>query len=414
MLKSKWIFLLLLLSCNTSLWSQVKSSVDSADKAIGKKLFSDTAKKVGSTNILDTLKQGSTEISNSKVKSALQLEIEKIKLNYNIPELAYGAIFNDSIKMEEVIGFKRKSNNDTSASIKIVANTSDLFHIGANTKSFTSYLIFKLIKSNQLKLENKLTDILPELAPIMRKEFSNITIAQLLSHRAGLQVFASGEEFKRIPKLSGTLTERRLGFCKWVLKFQRITNKSFVYSNAGYVVLASVIEKLTNQKFEDYAKAIFLSDFGIRINFGWPNLYDNQPWGHWIQNDSLTALGPDHPFQLDSIFTASGDLHLSLKDYLNFIREQVKGLNGQSALLSQKDFETMHYGMPEYAMGWGNFTNSSTHISALDGSAGTFYAHCIIIKEKKISVVVLTNTGDQNAVEGIYKIRDLIIKSYLK
>jgi D-alanyl-D-alanine carboxypeptidase len=414
-------------------FAQQKTSVDSAYKAVAPKLFSDAEKKdlpakpaaavkdslaAPSPNIDISSNKANTEVYNTtKSEGLFYSEIDKIRTEYNVPELAYAVIYNDSIKVENVIGTKRLVMKTDSVAISIPAAQSDLFHLGANTKAITAYLIMKLAKNNVLKLSTKLIEVFPDFKGVIRAEFDNITIENLLSHRAGVQVFDAGEDFKRIPVFKGSMIEKRKAFSKWVLKFQRIVNKAktFTYSNAGYTILSSVIEAYTKENFETYATKTMQADFGVALQFGWPNnINGNQPWGHWLLNDSLVSLSPEHPYHLDSLFSAAGDGNMSLGDYTKFIKEQMSGLNGNSSLLSQKEFEYMHYAYPEYALGWGNFTNKDNHISAHDGSAGTFYAHTIIIKEKKIAVVVLSNSGVTKSIDGIYKTRDFLIKKYLK
>jgi D-alanyl-D-alanine carboxypeptidase len=428
----------LLLFCTTILisipfFAQQKTSVDSTYKAVAPKLFSDAEKKdlpakpvaavkdslaAPSPNINISTNKTDTEVSSTtKNEGLFYTEIDKIRTEYNIPELAYAVIYNDTVKVENVIGTKRLVVKTDSVALSIPAAQLDLFHLGANTKAITAYLIMKLAKNNVLKLSTKLIEVFPDFKGVVRSEFENITIENLLSHRAGVQVFDAGEDFKRMPIFKGSIIEKRKAFAKWVLKFQRIVNKAktFTYSNAGYTILAAVIEAYTKENFETYAIKTMQTDFGVALQFGWPNNIDNnQPWGHWLLNDSLVSLSPEHPYHLDSLFSAAGDGTMSLGDYTKFIKEQMRGLNGHSNLLSQKEFEYMHYAYPEYALGWGNFTNKDNHISAHDGSAGTFYAHTIIIKEKKIAVVVLSNSGITKSIDGIYKTRDFLIKKYLK
>jgi D-alanyl-D-alanine carboxypeptidase len=434
-----FLFIGLIYLSSIKLNAQQKTSVDSAYKALAPKLFSDTAKTNPNVekpvsapdklNLIDTYQPkpvvnntAADDLYNKKNKAVFFDDINKIRIDFNIPELAYSVIYDDTVKIENVIGIQQKTMEvkvDDSQSVAnvIPSGQKDLFHLGANTKAITAYLIMKLVKQNQLKLNNKLIDIFPDFKGIIKTEFDAITIENLLSHRAGVQVFATGEDFKRMPKFTGNMTEKRKAFAKWVLKFQRIAekSKSFTYSNAGYVILAAVIESITKENFETYAIKTMQQDFSIDLHFGWPNVINSsQPWGHWLLNDSLVGLSPEHPYRLDSIFTAAGDATMSLGDYTQFIKEQMKGLNGKSTLLSQKEFELMHYAYPEYALGWANYTNKDNHISAHDGSAGTFYAHAIIIKEKKIAVVVLSNSGVTKSIDGIYKTRDFLIKQYLK
>ena len=82
----------------------------------------------------------------------LEIKIDSLRVKYNIPAIAYGIIRNDSVLVEHVTGFR---NIET----KEKASPNDLFHIGSNTKAFTSFLAGKLIEKGLISWNTKFFDL---------------------------------------------------------------------------------------------------------------------------------------------------------------------------------------------------------------------------------------------------------------
>ena len=80
------------------------------------------------------------------------------------------------------------------------------------------------------------------------------SLADLLSHRAGILPFTSGIEYRSIPdSITGYSghNEREL-FSKWILTQNPVIDgdKNYIYSNAGYSVAATMLEKASGISFQ--------------------------------------------------------------------------------------------------------------------------------------------------------------------
>ncbi len=75
--------------------------------------------------------------------------------------------------------------------------------------------------------------------------------------------------------------------------------KVYNYSNAGYSITALMLEKVSGKTWEQLTKELMATKVKTNIEFGFPNRHNlNQPYGHWIENDTLKALGPDIDLQI--------------------------------------------------------------------------------------------------------------------
>jgi CubicO group peptidase (beta-lactamase class C family) len=62
----------------------------------------------------------------------------------------------------------------------------DRFHIGSDSKAFTSLLAGQFVEEGKLRWDSTLAEVFPELKDKMDAEFAKITLQELLSHSSGL------------------------------------------------------------------------------------------------------------------------------------------------------------------------------------------------------------------------------------
>jgi CubicO group peptidase (beta-lactamase class C family) len=133
------------------------------------------------------------------------------------------------------------------------------FHLGSMGKMFTSVAIAQLVASGKLDFGDKLEKVLPDYPS--REVASKITIEQLLMHRAGLgdifkPAFYEHRERYRSPRDYFQL------FANEPLRFE--PGSRWSYSNAGYVVLGAVIEKLSGKSYFDYVRENIFEPAGMK------------------------------------------------------------------------------------------------------------------------------------------------------
>ncbi|QPH37679.1 serine hydrolase domain-containing protein [Pedobacter endophyticus] len=124
--------------------------------------------------------------------------------------------------------------------IKNDANTQ--FMIGSVSKMFTATMIFQLIDEHKLSLDTKLSKYFPKIPAA-----SEITIGTLLSHKSGLFDFVNDISDRSFL----TKPQSRSKILSYIQYGQRhfAPNTDQLYSNSGYLLLASIIEKITKQKY---------------------------------------------------------------------------------------------------------------------------------------------------------------------
>lgn len=181
----------------------------------------------------------------------------------------------------------------------------DAIHIGSCTKAITGLLIADTVAVGQLRFSTTLgsLDALWKHSPC-----SDVTIDALLRHEAGLP---ENVKWWDITQAGGDLTSQRLNVLspQWHSEKNHPPVGKFSYSNVGYVLLGSVIDKVYGMPFEDVIQQRIARPGMLQsIGFGVPNLVS----GHQLKTAVYTATSEDNP----PVMNSAGRLHMSVSDWL--------------------------------------------------------------------------------------------------
>jgi len=349
-------------------------------------------------------------ITTSICAQNIQKYADSLMTKLNIPELGYSIISIDSIINLQVLGFHRADvkNGTTKAS------SSDYFHLGSNSKAITGFVAAKLVEQHKIEWSTKFFDLFPNWKANSNSAYYEITLADLLSHRAKIQPYTSGQEYKKLPKFTGNKSEKRKQFSTYLLAEKPIENsiKTYHYSNAGYTIATLMLEKVSGKSWEKLTKELMSKKLHVNIEFGWPNrLSLNQPFGHWIENDTLKPTPPSIDYDL-ALGEPAGDISMTLPDYSKFIQLNLQGLLGKDNILKSSTFDFLHFGLTDYSIGWGNYHKNNIQLSEHSGSAGTFFCHTLINKNKKLAYVIVTNSATKETQQGIFNLLGVLRKKY--
>jgi CubicO group peptidase (beta-lactamase class C family) len=123
--------------------------------------------------------------------------------------------------------------------------------IGSNVKDFTKVAIFQLVEAGKLRLEDSLGEFFPDVPAEKR----GITVDQLLDHRGGfpLGVAPDHEALSRAELL------QRL----WTRPLAVPPGSEERYSNAGFSLLAAIVEQRSGESFDAYVARAILAPIGL-------------------------------------------------------------------------------------------------------------------------------------------------------
>jgi CubicO group peptidase (beta-lactamase class C family) len=214
----------------------------------------DVAKGIGRTTRCISRSEAAAAGEQARQPQALKAGLEIIRTRYN----AKGAVF----RLEE-------PGHEPVEVVSGTATAGQSVGVGSISKSVTAIGIALLIQQGKLTLDSTLGDVLSgyfakrksTLDPTLRP----LTIARLLSHRAGLS-----EMNARVP--APTVPERikTSHFFDYYLAIAAAKRggsngkDDFVYSNLSYILLGMVIEAVSGDGYTDFCQRNIFGPLGIK------------------------------------------------------------------------------------------------------------------------------------------------------
>lgn len=177
--------------------------------------------------------------------------------NKNINKDGYTGSFlvakNGQILYENYNGFANRKNNDP-----IDENTP--MHVASVGKVVTAIAVLRLVDQGKINLDQPVDEIIDGFP------YHTITVRTLLSHRSGLKYYGY---YDGIWDFRKTVTNQDvidiINQEKVPLEFT--PNKKFKYSNTNYVLLASIVEKVTQKSFKEAVKDIIFDPLQMTHSF---------------------------------------------------------------------------------------------------------------------------------------------------
>jgi CubicO group peptidase (beta-lactamase class C family) len=177
---------------------------------------------------------------------------------------------------------------------KIPLNKASVFQLASVSKQFTAAAIMLLIERNQIKLTDTVNTFFPDFP------YEDVTIKNLLNHTAGLPNYFWVAEHKWQQKKAPTNSEMmELLESSKVLRYFK-PGRNFDYSNTGYFVLASIVEKVSGTRFSSFLKSNIFEPLEMKHSY----VYS-------FENDTIKEN------QLDGFRLYRGWRHLKINNTVN-------------------------------------------------------------------------------------------------
>jgi CubicO group peptidase (beta-lactamase class C family) len=268
-----------------------------------------------------------------------------------------------------------------------------VFDIASISKQFTAAAVLRLEMQGKLKVEDRLKRFFPEAPP----DKAAITLHQLLTHTAGL------------PETLGPEDEplSRSAFLKRVFATKLVSppGKKFLYSNAGYSLLAAVVEVASGRPFGDLLRDQVFLPAGMRHTGFIPDAQDRPRLAHGYNGDGDWGTSLDHPHAPDGpwwglrgnggVLTTTGDLHLWFVALLgNSVLSAAERERYERPNVRETGAE-----YPQYAYGWSFSKSPAGHRKlAHVGGNGAFQSDFRRYPEDGAMIAITSNTDDYSSI----------------
>jgi D-alanyl-D-alanine carboxypeptidase len=345
-----------------------------------------------------------TAYGDDALQARLQHAVEHARDGHGIPAIA-AMVLVHGVTAAAVSGIRAAGHEER-------ATLDDQWSIGSDTKAFTATMIARLSESGVLSLDETLGRALPALASTMDPAYRKVTVAQLLSHTAGLPSLTDDKDlpaFLRIIRGEKDVTAQRAAAARAYLARPPASRiGEYAYSNLDYIVAGSIAEARTGRSWEDLLRAEIFAPLGItHAGFGppgTPGRFD-QPHGHRVTSGTLAALDPGDPSADNPpALGPAGTMHITLADWMRFAQDQLDGMHGGGKLLKPETYRRLHTPVADsYALGWGTglASDKTPVVLAHTGSNGYWLADIRIDARRDAIVLIAMNAASPAAFKAL-------------
>jgi CubicO group peptidase (beta-lactamase class C family) len=299
----------------------------------------------------------------------------------------------------------RKAGSD------VIITDKDIVHLGSCTKAMTCVMLSTLVAEDKLSWDLKLIEAIPEIKKNIHPDYYNITLWELLTHRAGLP--SNPVDWDTHKQLE--IKKRRLAILKDNLSSSpSMKPGEFHYSNLGYVIAACMAENVTGLSWETLMRQRLFNPLSMSsAGFGEPDSGKSlaQPWGH---SKFGGRWEPSRSYDAEAIGPA-GEIHCSIEDWAKFISLL---LNKKNQILDSEYLNKLIEPEGFYAGGWGitdDIEWAKGKVLTHNGSNGIWYATVLVAPKLERAFVVVTNSCDFSSTGDICsKMITKLIKMDLK
>lgn len=339
---------------------------------------------------------------------SLDALLEPIRERRKLPGLVAAIVEGDDVVAIGAAGVRKLSSPEP-------ITIDDKLHLGSCTKAMTATVLARLVERKQLAWDSTVSQIFPNLAPKLDAGYRDVTLEQLLQHRAGTPPNASWKALG-----SGSTTEQRVKLIQVVLgKPPELTpGTKYNYSNVGYAIAAAMGEKVTKKSWEQLINAELFEPLGMSsAGFGPPGRKGkvDEPWGHLspaaiavpVQGDNPPPLGP------------AGRVHCSIRDWAKFVSLHLRGARGEETdYLTKETFARLHRPPPggDYALGWGLTERPWAGGTVLTHAGSNTMWYCVVwaAPKRNFAVLSVTNIGGAEATRACDDASAALIGHYVK
>lgn len=278
-------------------------------------------------------------------------------------------------------------------------NEKSVFEIGSITKAFTGVLLADMALRGEVSLDDPVQEYLPADTKMPSRGDKQITLRDLATHRSGLPRLPDNLEPADPDNPYADYNEKRLLDFLSNHQLARDIGEKYEYSNLGVGLLGYVLARKAGKSYEQ----LVIDRIGT-------------PWGIKDTRVSLTddmkaRLAKGHSggkqvknWDLD-ILAGAGALRSTPLDMVTFIEANLRATDPKGSKALQASYkEPRDTGTPDLSvgLGWHVWKKHGTEIIWHNGGTGGYRSFCGFAPDKKLGVVLLTNSDFDLDAAGLH------------
>lgn len=280
---------------------------------------------------------------------------------------------------------------------------SSSFQLASVSKTFTGAAVLWLAQKEKLSLDDSLQKFFPQFP------YKGINVRMLLSHRSGLPnyLYFCDSLWKDESRF---ITNNEVIKLMEVHKppMQHLPGTHFQYCNTNYLLLASIIEKVSGQKYAEFMEQTIFRPLGMTNTF----VYDPASAARSHQTQSHKYNGQFEPdTYFDGVMGDKG-IYSSARDMLKWDQALYSGQLLNEATLKQAYTPYSHEkpGIRNYGLGWrlmvypDSTKNIIYHNGWWHGNNTVFYRFV----QDSTTLIILGNKYNRGIYQAVKPVRDIL------
>lgn len=282
-----------------------------------------------------------------------------------------------------------------------------IFHVASVSKQFTDFAILLLEEEGKLNITDDIRTYMPEIHDFGK----TITIKHLMNHTSG---FRDQWELLAIAgwRLDDVITKDHI--MKMVLGQRELNfdpGEEYLYCNAGYSILARIVEKVSEQSFAEFVKENIFDPLGMKdthVHDDHELIVPGRTYSYYNYEEgfkkSVLSYANDGA---TSLFTTADDLSKWMN---NMYEKEI----GSTFIEKMKEPAILNNGdTTNYALGLGVGTYKGLKYAGHGGADAGFRSNIRWYPEHNLGIAVLSNLASFNAGSKVNQISDLLLDSLL-
>jgi CubicO group peptidase (beta-lactamase class C family) len=279
-----------------------------------------------------------------------------------------------------------------------------VFELASVSKPITATAILQLIEKGKLRLDQEVTELIPDFP------YEGVTIQQLLTHRSGLPNYIYFTDTIWPDKRKGMSNDDAMSLLAQHKPAPYASpDNRFFYNNTNYMVLASIVEKVSKLSFPDYMQTHVFGPAGMKNSAVYSTaVYEKIPT-KVIGHDKVWRRSVVQNFQ-DGTMGDKG-IYSTVQDLYRFdqaLRDEIL-LKKETQKLAYEGYNKPVRKVFNYGLGWRVYQPDDAHVVYHTGWWHGFKSLFIRDLKNDVTIVFLTNlaNGSLLHLDELYKILEM-------
>ncbi|MBV6492382.1 MAG: D-aminopeptidase [Turneriella sp.] len=264
----------------------------------------------------------------------------------------------------------------------------DAIYLASAAKPISAAAVYALISEKKLSLKTPVAPYFPKLKKIL----PNVQVRHLLNHTSGI------EDYYKLTEEKGPFTNSAvLAFLETMEKPLFKAGKKFYYANSNYILLAELIEKITNKKFTEYVREKIFIPAKMETSFFVTEIIPEKKIITATTASGDSFLYPHKTVGAGGLYATTGDLArfgMALNQDVFFNHALFLKMVEPSTSVEQKK--------TQYASGW--YVYPKQGIIYHDGNFNGYHTINYLEWKKKNAIILLARRSTNKIKEITYEL----------